>query len=330
MNLSKPQKFMAAGQFNEALALLPPVSISTDPRADIIRARIAADTGHTAEAVHTLTAVQTRYPAHAPSGLFRGIYLLDLHRPDQAIKCFDEVLTLQKNNDLAKSYRALCQCALGDGPAAADAWRKDGFSDNAMFRVRTAEFIESSWLRDKSYVGELPHLLLPPIPANESQRKALRHFYRRNFREMLNYVPPTPTDKELQAFLAATAHEMLRQYSVASSYIEPFLSRRDEWPDPLTALNARLMVRRGEIAAAARELSGVILMGPEDFGVNYYLGIICLAYDKAAEARQYFLRAFTNYMVDTLEFQWWQIEQTLLHPELQQRFNASTDASLAP
>lgn len=304
---------MATGHFDKAQATLPEAGSSPDPRAEIIRARIQAESGQVADAVQTLSALDNRFPHHAPAYLFKGVFQWDLGQPDEALLFFKKVLTLQKNNDLARSYQALCLCALGDRAAAADAWRFQGFNDNAMFRVRVAEYLESAWLHDQSFFTEVQPTELNHS-AHASQRKALRQFYRRNFSEMLRFVPAPPTEEELPAFLAATAHEMLRHYSAAQSYIDPFLSRRSEWPDPLVALNARLMVRRGEIADAAREFAGVILMGPEDFGVNYYMGIVCLAYGKMTQARQYFLRAFTNYMVDTLEFQWWQIEQVLLHP----------------
>lgn len=307
---------MAAGHYDKARMLLPAAGSSSDPRAEIISSRIQAESGKPDEAVATLSQLQHRFPGHAPAHLFQGVFYWDLHQPGDALACFQKVLELQKNNDLAKSYRALCLCALGDRAAAANVWRHSGFSDNAMFRVRVAEHLESAWLREQAYFDEVPSIQMGKSEGGVSQRKALRLFYRRDFEAMLKHLPLPPTEEELPAFLAATAHEMLRQYSAAREYVDPFLPRRAEWPDPLVALNARLMVRRGDIADAAREFAGIILMGPEDFGVNYYMGIVCLAYDQAAQARQYFVRAFTNYMVDTLEFQWWQIEQILLHPPL--------------
>jgi Flp pilus assembly protein TadD len=110
---------------------------------------------------------------------------------------------------------------------------------------------------------------------------------------------------------------MLREYSIAQEYLASLQDRRAEWPDPLIALNGRLLTRQGRLSEAAQEFSKVLIVGPEDFGVNYYLGIICLGYGKLAEARQYFLRAFSTYMVDSLEFQWWQLEQVLLNPQEQ-------------
>lgn len=313
---------MAGGKSAEAEALLPPAGVSPDPRIEVIRGRIQADSGNPVAAAETMDQARRRFPDHAASHLFAGIHHWDVDQYDQALECFEETLKIQPKNDLAGSYLALCQTALGDHTAAATRWRDFGFSDNAMFRVRVAEFVERSWLANQSYLGEPKTIAITP-PGAVSQRKVLRRFYKRDFRGMLSHVPAAPTDDELSAFLAATAHEMLFHYQAARSYIDPFLPLRSEWPDPLIALNARLMTRRGEIAAAAREFSQIVIMGPEDFGVNYYMGVICLAYEKRAEARQYFLRAFTNYMVDTFEFQWWQIERALLNPGLQ---NEATSA----
>jgi Flp pilus assembly protein TadD len=249
----------------------------------------------------------------APALLFAGIDLWDNHQAAQALEKFDEVLTLQPKNDLARSYGALCTLALGNAGAAAETWRQSGFSDNTMFRVRTAEFVEMRWLTTKQFMGETT--MPSPQPGSWSQRRALKNFYRRDYAQIVRFVAPPPVENEVEAFLAATALEMMRHYSAARKYLDSFLPKRAEWPDPLVALKARLDLRAGHIRHAAREFASVVVMGPEDFGINYYMGIVCLAYEKREEARQYFLRAFTNFMVDTLEFQWWQIEQILLNPE---------------
>lgn len=257
--------------------------------------------------------LQTKQPPHeAPRHLFAGIDHWDGGDVPAAFAEFEAVLNLQPRNDLARSYRALCLLATSDHDAAAENWRTYGFSDNAMFRVRLAEFIESSWLRDGTFMGESTTAL---PPAGQSvPRKALRKFYKRDFRGLLNYVAPSPVQDELEVFLAGTALEMLRHHCAATQYLLSLEPRRDEWPDALIALDGRLKVRTGQIAEAARNFAKVVVLGPEDFGSNYHMGIVCLAYEKRDEARQYFLRAFTDYMVDTLEFQWWQIEQVLLNP----------------
>lgn len=313
LNLTRPQKYLLAGQLDAALAALPAPDASSDPRVEIIRARIRAEDGQLAAAIATLDSLQLNFPHYAPSHLYRGIFLWDTAQPSEALQAFATVMELQQHNTLAVSYHALCLLALGEPAAAASQWRRNGFSDNAMFRVRVAEFVETAWLTERRFFPDEPSPLVV-TDQRPSQRKALRCFYRRDFKGMLAHVPPPPTENELMAFLAGTAHEMLGQYSAAKAYVDPFMLRRSEWPDPLVALNARLLVRLGDISTAAREFATILLMGPEDFGVNYYMGIICLAYERPIPARQYFNKAFTSYMVDTLEFQWWQIEQALLLP----------------
>lgn len=261
-------------------------------------------------------------PHEAPRHLFTGIDHWDAGDAASALAEFDAVLQLQPKNDLARSYRALC--LLASGNHAADNWRSHGFSDNAMFRVRLAEFVESTWLRNGSFMGESA-LQVPPS-GQSAPRKALRKFYKRDFAGILNHVTLPPVMDELEVFLAGTALEMLRHYCAAVEYLDPLKERRNEWPDALIALAARLNVRTGNIAEAAKDFARIVVLGPEDFGSNYHMGIVCLAYEKRDEARQYFLRAFTDYMVDTLDFQWWQLEQALLNSAPAQR-EASSQAS---
>lgn len=251
-------------------------------------------------------------PDAAPGHLFRGIELWDDGERAEALGAFDVVLGLQPKNDLARSYRALCLLAGGESGEAAAVWRKHGFSDNAMFRVRLVEFVEGEWLVSRRFMGEVSGLDLPQ--GDSAPRKAIKRFYRRDFMGMMRYLSEPPVFDEVEAFLGATACEMLRKHEKARAYLEGLRPRRAEWPDALVAMDGRLKVREGKIEDAGREFASIVVMGPEDFGMNYYLGVICLAYGLRNESRQYFLRAFTQYMVDTLEFQWWQVEQALLNP----------------
>ncbi len=304
---------MNAGKFAEAEAALPAADQTPDPRIEIVRARIHAAAGDTDGAIAMLEGAGNRFPGYSPLHVYLGTFLWDACRLTEAETHFQQVLTDQHGNDLARSYLALCRFAAGDRASAAATWQRHGFSDNTMFRVRAAEFIEKAWLRDESYLGENAVRDTLISPTKLSTKKALSRFYRRDFPGMLEYLPEPPLVDDLAAFLAATAHEMLGHYTRARAYMEPLQGRRDEWPDPLVALHGRLLTREGKLKQAASEFSKVLIVGPEDYGVNYYLGIICLAYGMKAEARQYFLRAFTSYMVDTREFQWWQLEQVLLN-----------------
>lgn len=329
MNLTKPQKLLAAGKYREAEEALPAAGSSGDPRVEILRYRVAVETQGSEPAAEVLEAASAAMPSpYAPLEVFAGIAQWDLGRATVALTHFNAALAAQPKNDLALSYRALCLFAQEDFSSAASIWKSHGFSDNAMFRVRVAEYVENLWLRDQSFLGDVTKTSLPasspaggpetpPVAAPRPRlRRALNQFYRRNFSRVLRYVSPAPTSNDLEAFLAANSLEMLRRYDSALEYVTPYLPQRAEWPDAFIALNARLRLRQGHIAEAARDFASIVVMGPEDFGLNYYMGIVCLAYDKPKEARQYFLRAFTNYMVDTREFQWWQLEQVLLHPPI--------------
>lgn len=250
-------------------------------------------------------------PEAAPVHLFRGIELWDGGDKAGALGEFEVVLALQPKNDLARSYRALCLLAQGDHKEAAAIWRKHGFSDNAMFQVRLVEFVEGEWLISRRFMGEATDVDL--LNGVSAPRRAIKRFYRRDFMGMMRHLAEPPVLDEVEAFLGATACEMLRKHERAREYLEALRPRRAEWPDALVALDGRLKVREGKIEDAGRDFASIVVMGPEDFGMNYYLGVICLAYGLGEEARQYFLRAFTQYMVDTLEFQWWQVEQVLLN-----------------
>jgi len=312
VNLCKPQKLARQGNYEAALQLLSGAANSADPRAELLLARTLLSAGKAEEGIQALQSLTARLGQYAPGHLFYGVALWDAGEIATAADKFNRVIELQPGNDLAHSYKALCCQARGDSTAAVEIWKIQGFSDNTDYRIRVIEFVEKAWLFDQSYLGPLP-FAEPSAFKKASERKALASFYRRDFAAVLQHIHPPPTDKELSAFLGATAHEMLRNYSGAAAYLEPLLPRREEWPDALIALNGRLLCRAGRFSEAASELARVLIIGPEDFGMNYYLGVISLAFGKGAEARNFFRRALTSYMVDTLEFQWWQIEQALLN-----------------
>jgi Flp pilus assembly protein TadD len=111
-------------------------------------------------------------------------------------------------------------------------------------------------------------------------------------------------------FACAIAAEMLFDNERALDHIA-VIGDGEEMPDPLRAARARNLLRLGEFARAAEDLNRVLIIGPEDYGVNYFLGVLCLSHGRAAQARNLFLRAHADYMVDTLEFQFWQMQQAL-------------------
>lgn len=310
MSLTLSQKHLEAGRYAEAAAALPAAGSGADARVDLLHARICLAEGRADDARRVLAENLARFPDNVPTLNALGVALWDAGYCAQAEATFAQVVALQPGNDLARSYGALCLFAQGRQEEAARVWAEHGFCDNVMFRVRVVEHVEWAWITEGVYLTERP--ALPVEREKASAAKAQTKFYKRDFRRMLTYIPPAPAPDELSAFFGAIAHEMLMEYTSAEEYLDELRPRRDEWPDPLVALNARLLTRRGRLAEAATELAQVLIVGPEDFGVNYYLGVICLAYEKRAEARQYFIRSLTNYMIDTLETQWWQMEQILL------------------
>jgi len=177
--------------------------------------------------------------------------------------------------------------------------------------VRVTEYIEMQWLKNQTFFSErtgTANLQFKTV----SERKALKYFYKRDFTRMLEYLPESPGPNEFHNFLAAIGWEMIQGYTRSEQFVAAMADKKSEWPDPLIALNARLLLRRGHIKAAAAELAKVETMGYEDYAVNYYLGVACLAYNKLPQARDFFIRAYGNYMIDTQEFQWAEIQRLLL------------------
>ena len=92
------------------------------------------------------------------------------------------------------------------------------------------------------------------------------------------------------------------------------VGRLDPFPDHLLALRGRCLVRMARFDEAAWCFNRTMMIGPEDFGVNYYLGVICLRHGDTTNARACFRQAYTTYHVDTLEYQLWQLERALISP----------------
>jgi Flp pilus assembly protein TadD len=104
---------------------------------------------------------------------------------------------------------------------------------------------------------------------------------------------------------------MLCDYERALEYLSRVKEPEADWPDALTAARGRSLVRLGDFLEGANDLARVLAVGPEDYGTNYYLGLLCQAHGERSRARQLYLRAHTQYLIDTLDFQWWQMERAL-------------------
>lgn len=352
MSLGYAQKLLDAGEFDKAAAVLGADSgpDATDPRRPLVLARIEDARGNRDLALDLLDRLRTARPDYAPGHLFFGIISSDDGRPEAAAAAFDRVLELQPANDVARSYRALAHLQLGEDDAAAAIFRGHGFNDNRMFRVRLTEWMELQWLEKNRFFAQRPAMPPPagdsvsaPVPpvfapgerdagsdaATEAtpprapgivrrlriESRASRLFHARRYPEMLQVLEPlarVPDPDDGVLFTCAFGAEMLHDYDLALEYLGRLPQETAQWPDALLAARGRLLVRQRRFREAAEDLNRVEVIGPEDYGANYYFGVLCLAHGERAHARRLFFRAHTQYLIDTLETQWWQIEQALL------------------
>jgi tetratricopeptide (TPR) repeat protein len=272
-----------------------------------------------------LAAARLENPRHAPSHLFLGIALYDAGNPVTALACFDEVLRLQPYNELAAAYRGLALLAAEREQEGLALFRQHGFSDNHGFLIRLTEWVETQWLETGRFFSPKP-LTLDAAPAHgrrSAERRATRAFQRRDWVTVVTALDPFAAapkpDIEL-IYAAALASELLHDYERALGYLarltgQPPAGHETDTgilPDILRAVRARNLVRLRRFREAAEDLDKVLIIGPEDFGVNYYLGILCLAAGQRARAREMFGRAYRDYLVDTLEYQFTALTAALL------------------
>jgi len=339
--LAKAQRLAAKGDFPTAERRLADLH-GRDDRAPLALSRVrAASTGPEA-AVDVLREVVTQTPDSAPAHVELGIAQWDAGNVAEAHAAFARVVALQPENDVALSYLALSKLATGEAAAAREIYRQHGFNDNRMFRVRLTEWMERQWLEHDRFFMQRELEPIQPAP-RPSLRRAQKYFYAKKYPQMLAELQPMleqePGDESLH-YACALGAEMLQDYNAALRYFamevkepEPgFLSKLSEklrrfWrritgkpqleetepasQDAVLALRGRCRLRTRDFTGAAEDLGQVLVLGPEDYALKYYLGVLCLAHGEDKRAREFFRRAHTDYMVDTLEFQWWQIEGAL-------------------
>ncbi|MGI8907517.1 MAG: tetratricopeptide repeat protein [Candidatus Sumerlaeaceae bacterium] len=316
VSLARAQRLAGRGKLDAAEAYLRSALVDgANVRNWLVLGRLLEQGGRAENALHVFDDARVRYPNQAPAHLFYGIAALDLGYVEDAAASFARVLEMQPGNDVARSYAALGKLMQGDDDAAVSTFRTFGISDNRAFRVRLTEWMESQWLANGRFFAQ--HALEFPSdpPAKTSTRRAQKHFYAKRYAEMLRELEPAalashPDQSVL--FACALGSEMLFDYQRSLEYISRVTEPESEWPDAILATRARSLLRLGDFPAAAADLARVLTVGPEDFGSNYYLGVLCLAHGEHASARQLFMRAHTQYLVDTLDFQYWQMEQALL------------------
>jgi tetratricopeptide (TPR) repeat protein len=312
--LGKAQLLASRGKFVAAEQLLHS-SASSDLRAPLVLGRILEQQDRTPDALASYDQARVAHPEHAPAHLFYAIAALDLNKVAEARQALQRTLELQPRNDVALSYSALCDLMTGNDDAAVTNFRTHGITDNRAFRVRLSEWMELQWLANGRFFAQAP-VSLPgtPSPAKPSTRKAQKHFYAKRYAEMMHELDAaTRLDMQDQSVLFACAlgAEMLFDYERALEYLARVKEPESEWPDALIAARGRSRVRLGDFAGGAGDLGRALAVGPEDYGTNYYLGLLCLAHNERSRARQLLLRAHTQYVIDTIDFQWWQIERAL-------------------
>ncbi len=324
MSLARAQSLLARGRGDAALAELDRTPVSeSDPRDAVVRARVLRACGRGAEADGLLAAATAAHPANGPVLVSAGIAALEAGDAPAAETALLRVMEQQPENEIARSHLALALLAQGRDEEGLAIFRGHGFSDNLGFRARLTEWMERQWLERGRFFSPTP---LPPPPETAvprglfarmvRDRRAERAFFSKRFGEVVEVVHPAvmaPNPEAEIVYACAIAAEMEGDPRRALDYVarapEP-----DNLPDALRAVRARCLVRTGRFEEAATDLNSILILGPEDFGVNYYLGVLCLAFGNPDRARACFLRAHGEYMIDTLEFQWWQIERALLGP----------------
>ena len=309
MKLARAQRLFRSGRFDEARRVLTTPQVLTDARQPIVFADLAAAQGLNEEARDVLErACQTR-PGHAPTHLFLGIHALELGDAQAAHAAFEKVQALQPDNELAYSYAALALLFLGQEMDAIEIFRKRGFSDNRGFMVRLTEWVEGQWLEhDRFFSQRAVAPALEPGNRRGSMRRAEKAFFSHRYADVIRELGERDSDDA--RFACAISAEMLRDYEAALRHLEG-ISEVDD-ADAIIAARARCNLRLRKMQDAADALARVLIIGPEDYGTNYYLGVLCIHYDEPVRARKLFTRAYADYLVDTLEYQFWQIQNALL------------------
>ncbi|MEI7635470.1 MAG: tetratricopeptide repeat protein [bacterium] len=314
----KAQKLLEAGKCGEAERVLRESKGGRDDaRQSLVLARILSRQGQGETALQVLKEVALNHPLNAPAHLFLGILAESCDLLAEARAAFERVIQLQPENDLAHSCLALTLARLGMHKECRAEFSAHGFCDNRWFLVRLTEWMETEWLASGRFFKPVTcDFTTNQAPPKDGFFNRLRHkrrtnqsFRRKDYHTLVHQLAPAlagSPDVET-VFACAFAAEMLRAYGFALECIGRLDEKR--LPDPLLAARGRCLIRLGRFTEAAADLNRVLIIGPEDYGLNYYLGVLCLAHNEKARARQLFHRAYTDYLIDTFEYQFEQIIQ---------------------
>lgn len=321
--LSKARLLAAKGQWEAACEYLRKArSTENDERLSIQEALILLDFGRPETAVEVLEELLAFQPDSVPGMLFLGIAALDAHRHEKALSVLARARELAPANELADAYYALALLQSGRHADGAHRLIQKGLPSNRGFLVRLTEWAENEWLTTGRFFGPQPLDISPSETATawRRRRRALRAFYRKEYSVVVGTLWPLILSGRADAgdiYGCAFSCEMVGAYSEALELIES-LRGLDAECDPILALKGRCYVRLGRYEEAMRCFERVLIVGPEDFGLNYYLGVLCLAHNDLRRARDFFSRAYRDYFIDTQDYQLWRIRralESLLSPE---------------
>jgi len=306
---------MDAGRMEGALALFTHAASMApqNPRVLIPCAGALAGSGRKMEA-ETLLKKACDVDAGNPAPLiFLGILYYDMERFEEAIAAFNECLKRQPRNALARSYRALAQFASGERGEALGFFRKSGvLESNVGFLARFCLLFENELLVKEgasSPVGEEPPSNAG-IPLRSSERREILKSSMkcldsgdyasaaRSFRTLYERGFHTT---EVVFYLALSLME-LGHYERAKTIILEHLRKETDSPDPhLMVLLAKAYLFLREFERGFALLKAVPVQGPDDYNVTYSLGIAHLLSGDREQAQKWFVRAFRNYYIDTMQ-----------------------------
>ena len=320
VNLARPQLLATSGRTGETLAAVAGWAEAAEPRKAIAAARVMALCSLTTEATEALDSLRRRSPAHAPAHILFSVLAGDQGRYDEALEAIDAALAIEPRNELAQSYRSLALLRLGREDEARASFADRGFSDNSGFLVRLTEWAETQWIDSGRFFAPRPWM--PPASAapftgsrGAATAVAKRAFWKGDWGTVLGALA-RETERDHPdddiVFTAAFAAEMEGDCEWALRLLRRLAEGPGDPPDTLSAAMGRNLLRMGEMAEAAGHLGRVLTIGPEDYGANYHLAVLCLAYGQPEAARRLFFRAYERYQVDTLAFQFQRLQSAIL------------------
>lgn len=269
------------------------------------------------ETLKLLIQKQERFPNDTPDNpaapFFEGILLYDAGLFDEAINAFDESLKRCSLNSLVRHYRALAQFAAGHRSEALSFFAKSRTLENNIgFLARFCCLFEGEVHKLKS--PPQPPLERTQSPAGSLCRAKRKTISKESFAALdskdyakvveLLYVLYDDNPKNIMnLYHLILALAELGRYEEAKERLLDFAERGAGEQNPLfiSLMGWFYAYYLEDYERGISLLKSVPLEGPDDYGINYSLGVACrLANDRKASL-EYFTRAFRYYYVDSLE-----------------------------